>query len=179
MMTDSLLAFVPINGNLSLVGATGATFPSTNTYDILGQGVGTAPLNIIGTPTIFGSDEGIGGKKLQLEITVGTGFVTANAATLAIRFEGAPDLGTPTYLPGTWGIFSDTGPMAAANLTAGTVIRMDWPAAFPANFDPRYYRLLFVTPAGTNFSAGTIASAIPVFVRDDQNNKFAAKNFSV
>lgn len=179
MMTDALLAFVPINGNLSIVGAAGTSFPSPLTLDELGQGVGTAPLNIIGTPTTFGSDEGIGGKKLELQITVGTGFVTAGTATLNVQFQGAPDLGSPTYQPGTWQTFQETGVMTAAQLTAGTVIRMDWPAAFPANLNPRYLRLNFVTPAGQSFSAGTISSAIPVFCRDDQNNKFAGKNFTV
>ena len=43
MIVDNLLSFIPIGGNLSLVGGAGVAIPSTNTYDFLGLGVGVAP----------------------------------------------------------------------------------------------------------------------------------------
>lgn len=182
MRLDSSLAFVPYGAPLSCVGATGASFPS-NVIDLLGSGVGTAPVNIIGNATVFGQDIGVGGVGPQptLDAVIGTVFATANSATLNVQIQAAVDQGAAGgYQPGTWQTLTETGPIAAANLTAGQVIaRFDLPPAFPANLNPRYLRLNFVTPSGTNFTTGTIAFAIPTFVRDDQANKYAAANFKV
>jgi hypothetical protein len=183
MMTDAALAFVPIGYNLSLVSTAGNSIPSPMTIDILGQGAGTAPANIIGNALngVFGADTGVGGLKApQINIVIGTAPTTSNSCTLDVAFQGAEDTGaTGGYLPGTWQTFNETGPMTVANLTAGTVVRLDWPPAFPAGFNPRFLRLLFQVPTAENFTAGTISSALPVMVRDDQSNKFAAKNFVV
>ncbi|SDD94925.1 hypothetical protein SAMN05216337_1017130 [Bradyrhizobium brasilense] len=176
MITDSLVNFLPIGSNLAI---TNASLPS-NVYDILGQGVGTAPANIIGTRTLFGSDVGIGGVKPQVDIGVGQAFATGNGATLNVAFQGAPDTGAGgNYQPGAWQTLVETGPLAAAQLTAAQIIgRFDFPPAFPANLNARYLRLLFQLAVG-QFNAGSIAFAIVTMVRDDQANKFAAKNFSV
>jgi hypothetical protein len=181
MLTDALVAFVPIGGNLSLVGAAGAAIPSTFVYDILGAGVGVAPPNIIGNATLFGSDMGIGGLKPQVEAVIGTALASANGSTLNVAFQGADDTGLAGgYLPGPWQTFVETGPITVAQGTAGTVVaRFDFPPAFPANFNPRFLRLLFQVPAAGNFTAGTISSAIVTMVRDDQSNKFAAANYKV
>lgn len=177
MRVDASLAFIPIGGNLSMVGGTGATFQS-NTIDLLGSGVGTAPQNIIGTASVFGTDFGIGAIKIQLQVAVGTAFTTGGTCTLNVQMQGAPDNGA--YQPGTWQTFVETGTMTAAQLAANTVIaRFDWPPAFPANEKPRFMRLNFVTPSGQQFSAGTIAYAVPVDVRDDYGAKYAYKNFTV
>ena len=70
--------------------------------------------------------------------------------------------------------------IAVANLVAGTAIaRFPWVPPFPANLRPRFLRLLFQIPAGTNFSAGTIGWATVTTVRDDQFNKYAVGNFVV
>lgn len=179
MMTDALAMFVPIGGNLSLVAGAGINVPSTLVYDILGLGVGVAPTNdIIGAVTVFGSDTGLGGMKAQVEAVIGTAPTTSNSATLNVAFQGAIDNGSAQ--PGTWNTFVETGPIAVANLTAGTVIaRFDWPPAFPANLQPRFLRLLFQVPAATNFTAGTISSAIVTLVRDDYGIKFQPKNYVV
>ena len=71
-----------------------------------------------------------------------------------------------------------SGAILTANLTAGQIVaRFNFPPAFPANLNPRFLSLLF-TPVGT-FTGGVIASAIVTMVRDDQSNRYAAKNYSV
>lgn len=181
MRTDSSVAFVPIGAPLSLVAAAGSSIPSTKTVDLLGSGVGTAPANIIGNASVFGTDMGVGGLRPELNISVGTAFATATSATLNVQLQAAPDQGAAgAYQPGTWQTIVESGQLTAAQLAAGTVIfRNPFPPAFPANLSPRYMRLLFVTPAGASFTAGTIASALVTEVRDDQANKFAAANYTV
>lgn len=180
MRLDALTNF--ISGTpLSCVGATGATFYGANVIDLLGQGVGTAPANIIGNATLFGTDYGIGGGFAEPELmcTVGTAFVTSGSATLNVQIQAAPDTAV-TYQPGTYQTLVETGTLTAAQLTAGQIIaRFDFPPAFPANLSPRYIRLAFVTPSGQQFSAGTISFAGWTFERDDQANKFAARNYTV
>lgn len=178
MMLDASLNFVGIGGNLSLVAGAGINIPSSNVIDFLGSGVGTAPPVIIGTPTLFGTDMGIGDIKAQIQAIISTALATSNVATLNMAFQLAPDTAV-THQPGTWQTVVETGPITAAQGAANTVLRLDWPAAFPANENARYARLLFQVPAGTNFTAGVIASALVTTVRDDQANKYAAKNYVV
>jgi hypothetical protein len=181
MMTDAQLNFVPVNTNLSIVAAAGVAVPGPVIIDLLGTGVGTAPQNFIGTRTLFGEDPSIGGIKIQIEAIIGTAFTTANGATLNVQFQGAPDTGVGgNFQPGAFTTYAESGPIAVANLTAGQVIRLDWPAVFPeAEVLPRFIQLNFAVPALTNFTAGTIASAITTMVRDDYTEKFASKNFVV
>ena len=196
MRVDAQLSFVPIGGNLSLVGAAGVGIPSTNTIDLLDQGVGTAPQNIIGdTPATgfnsgnFGTDVGIGRYRAEVEVVLNSAITltTGTAATLNIEFQGAEDTGAAgNYQPGAWQTFVETGPITLAQLNASIatatqipIARFTFPPAFPANFAPRYLRLLFQPAAGTDFTAGQVACAIVTTVRDDQANKFAAKNFVV
>jgi hypothetical protein len=180
MLTDALYAFVPINSNLSIVAAAGVAVPS-NVVDLLGVGVGQAPQNIIGNATVFGADMGIGDNRALVEAIVGTAFVTANSATLTVALQGAVDTGAAGgYQPGTWQTLVQTPAMAAAQLTAGKIIaKLDFPPAFPDGTLPRFLRLLFQTPTGEYFTAGTIASAIVTMARDDYTEKYAAKNYTV
>lgn len=181
MLIDAQTWFVAPGSPLSLVGGAGVDIPSPNTIDLLGQGVGTAPQNIIGTATTFGEDVGIGDPRVQVEAVVGTAFTTSNSCTLNVAFQAAADQGAAgNYQPSTWNTLVETGPIAVARLTAGKVIaRFDYPPAFPDNLNPRYLRLLFDVPAGANFTAGTILFAISTMVRDDQANKNAARNYVV
>jgi hypothetical protein len=176
MITDALLNFVPIGGNLIVLGA---AVPSTNVIDLLGEGVGVAPSSIIGNPTVFGAPDamGVGGPRPELNVTVGAAFVSGTSLNVAL--QGAIDSGAAGgYLPGTWNTFIETGAIVTANLTANTVVaRFPWVPPFPANLRPRYLRLLF-TPVGT-FTLGTIASALVTLVRDDMFNRQGAKNYSV
>lgn len=177
MIVDALVNFIPIGFPLSLVAGAGVATPS-GVLDILGSGVGTPPQNIIGNRTLFGADVGIGGLRPQLEVLISTAFATGNAATLNVQFQGAPDT-VGTNQPGAWTTLVETGPIAVASLTLGQILaRFDFPPAFPPNFSPRYLRLNFVTPAGTNFSAGAVQAPVTM-VRDDQANKFMPSNYVV
>lgn len=191
MITDALLALVPIGGNLSLVGGGGVSFRS-QVYDFLGLGVGVAPTErIIGNTTLFGQADamGVGNQRPELNITVGTALVANVAGTLLnVALQAAPDTGSAGgYQPGTWQTLGESGGLTAAQCPANTVIaRLPWLPPFPANLRPRYLSLLFsplpaVAVPGTPgaFSAGTIASALVVMSRDDQFNKYGAKNFTV
>lgn len=181
MRVDSLLSFVPIGGNLSIVAGAGVSVPSPGIIDLLGNGVGVPPTSIIGTATVFGEDPGIGGFRPELNVSVGTTFTTSNAATLNVALQYAIDSGVSGgYQPGTWNTIAETGPISAANLTAAQIIaRFPFLPAFPPNVLPRFIRLLFQVPAATNFTAGTIAYALVTLVRDDQANKYAARNYVV
>jgi hypothetical protein len=177
MILDAQLSFVPIGGNLAILGA---AIPSSNVIDLLGEGVGVAPSSIIGNATVFGAPDamGVGGPRPELNVTTGTAAF-AGGTSLNVALQGAIDSGVSGgYQPGTWNTFAETGAIVTANLTASLVIaRFPWLPPFPANLRPRYLRLLF-TPVGT-FTAGTIASALVTLVRDDYFAKFAAKNYSV
>lgn len=153
--SDAILTFVP--SALSLVAGAGIAIP-TGPIDLLGEGAGLAPLNIIGRATLFGTDFGVGAHVLELMCRIGTLPVTATSATLNLQWQFAPDAGTPTYQPGTWYTVIESGAMAVANLAAGTRIgAWKYPQMFPFNQRPRFTRLNFVVPAGTNFTAGTIS----------------------
>jgi hypothetical protein len=186
MITDALVSFIPIGTNLSMVAGAGIAIPSSNVVDLLGNGVGVAPSNIIGLATTFGTDEGVGGKRPELNIPVGTTFTGAAGTTLKVALQGAADQGTAgNYQPSTWTDIVSQDNIALANLVAGAVIfRSPFLPTMPANLRPRFLRLLFTpflngAPAGASFTAGSISSAVVTMVRDDQANKFAAKNFSV
>lgn len=198
MITDALVAFVPIGGNLSLVGGVAAAIPS-NVIDLLGQGVGTAPQNIIGTGrTTFGTDLGVGGKRPELNVTIGTALAGAAGTTLKVALQAAQDT-LVTFQPGPWididsedgiGLANVANPNSTgqAGVAGAVVFRSPWIPTFPPGFMPRYLRLLFTpqtvagavtTSPGGNFTAGTIASALVTMVRDDWAAKYANKNYSV
>lgn len=184
MRTDALLAFIPIGGNLSMVAAAGVDIPSTNTIDLLGLGVGVvAPPgspSIYGNTTVFGQADamGVGGIRPELNVTTGTAFTTASAATLNVQLQGAVDDGTGN--PGTWQTFGESGELTAAQLTASTVIaRLPWLPPFPENLRPRFLRLNFAIGAGVDFTAGTIASALVTTVRDDWFQRQGASNYTL
>jgi hypothetical protein len=172
MINDALLSLVPVGSNTPILGAA----VRSNIYDILGTGVGTPPSSIIGTPTLFGSDLGIGGKRPMLEVLLGAAAF-AGGTSLNVAFQAAVDT-AGTHAAGAWNTLVETGAILTANLTGAQVIaRFDWPPAFPAGLNARYLSLLF-TPVGT-FSAGVINAAIVTMVRDDQANKYAARNYTV
>ena len=190
MISDALLAFVPIGAPLSLVGGAGISIRS-QVIDLLGLGVGVAPTErIIGTPTTFGQADamGVGGLRPELNVTIGTSLVAVNGALLNVALQAAADQGAAGgYQPSTWNTLGESGAISAANAVANTVVaRLPWLPPFPANLRPRYLSLLFsplpaVATPGTaaNFSAGTIASALVVPCRDDEFQKYAAKNYTV
>lgn len=177
MRSDAMLAFVPIGSPLSLISGANVPVPSPGIIDLMGSGVGTAPPNIIGSATVFGQDPGVGAFRPEINVIVGTALVGSTSINTALQY--AVDSGAAGgYLPGTWNTVAETGAIAIANLTANQVIaRFPFLPAFPPGTLPRYLRLLF-TPVGTT-TAGTILSAIVTLVRDDQANRYAAKNYAV
>lgn len=181
MISDAQLAFVPLSAPLSLVGGAGVSIPSL-VLDLLGAGVGVAPPNIIGNAALFGADVGVGGRlRPEIQCSIGAACTTGNSATLNAALQAAVDQGAGgNFQPGTWNTIAETGPIAAANLTAGQIIaRFPFLPTFPAGLRPRFLRMLFQIPAATNFNAGTIAAALVVLVRDDLNQKNAARNYVV
>jgi len=185
MITDALVAFVPIGGNLSLVAGAGLTIRS-GIIDLLGAGVGVAPPNIIGNAALFGEDAGVGGIRPELNITIGTGLTGAAGQLLKVALQAAVDLGVGgNYQPGAWVDIASQDGITMANAVAGAVVaRFPFLPTMPANLRPRFLSLLFspmtatALPSGS-FTTGTIASALVTMVRDDQANKFAAANYKV
>lgn len=180
MITDALVAFVPLGGNLSLVGAASATIASS-VFDLIGPGVGQPPGNIIGNAALFGTDEGVGGKRPELNISIGTAVVAASSSTLKIALQAAPDTGAAGgYLPGTWSDIVSQDGLTAALLVANAVpFRTPFLPTMPPGLRPRYMRLLFTISSLGALTAGTVSSALVTMVRDDQANKYAARNYSV
>lgn len=177
MLIDNQLSFT--NGALSLVGADGVAIPAPNVIDLLGFGVGVTPNSIFGNTTVYGSADakGVGHMRPELNVTLGTLPTTSNAATLNVALQGAIDNGSAQ--PGTWNTFVESGAITVANMAANLVIfRCPWVPPFPANLRPRFLRLLFSPATSTHFTAGTV-NALVTLVRDDQFNKYAAKNYAV
>lgn len=175
MRIDSQLVFIATP--LAVLAAAVVTSP----LDLLGLGVGITPAQgnvIIGNASTFGEDLGIGDGFTvpKLQVSVGTAFLTGASATLTLQWQFAEDDGTGN--PGSYQTFVETPAMTAAQLAANTIIaRLDFPPAFPDTFRPRFHRLRLVPSAA--FTAGTIAFAGIVPVRDDLSNKQAASNFTV
>lgn len=187
MLTDALLAFVPLGGNLSLVGGAGVPIASPNIIDLLGVGVGQAPPSIIGSQTAtFGEDPGVGTRRPELMISIGTAVVAVGATLLKIALQAAADQGAAGgYQPSTWHDVVSQDNLSPTDLVANAVpFRVPWLPTMPPNLRPRFLRLLFspmtatALPSGS-FSAGTIASALVTTGRDDYAIKYAAKNFTV
>lgn len=180
MFIDVLNSFLQVGSNQSMVGGAGVSIQIGQVIDLLGLGAGVAPQSIIGNVTTFGAPDAMGvpSERLELMVSVGTAFTTGTSATLEVALQGAADAGTPTYQPSTWNTFATSGAIAVGSLTANQIIfRVPWLPPFPANLRPRFLRLYGIIPAGTDFTAGTIAAAVSTIGRDDQFNQFAANNF--
>jgi len=194
MITDALLAFVPLGAPLSLVGAAGVAIPSSQIIDLLGAGVGVNPAaagQIWGNTTNFGQADamGVGNQRPELNVTVGTALAGAAGLTLNVKLQGAPDPGAAGNWTPTNASFVNLGGQDGITLAqgaAGTVIaRLPWLPPFPVNLRPRFLRLLFspvsnggADPSGA-FTAGTIASALVVMSRDDYFASQQPRNFTV
>lgn len=182
MISDALLNLVPPNSPLSLANLAAGAAVTSQTIDLLGSGVGTAPQVIIGTRTVYGQSIGNDWLKPCVVIYIGTAFATSSTSSLNIQFQGSVDSGAsggPAYSPNAWQTYSETGPILATNLAAGRQIIMDVPRNFPPEALPRFLQLNFQTLAATTFTAGTIASATMTMVPPENVSKFAAKNYVV
>ncbi len=180
MMLDALLSFVPLGVPLSLVAGLGVDVPSPNVIDLMGDGVGTALQNIFGNSAVPGVADahGIGSKRPELVIAIGTGLVTVTAATLNAQLQGAPDNGVGGA--GAWSTFGESGPITAAQGVANAIIaRLPWLPPWPFNQRPRFLRLNFEIPAATQFTAGTIGYALVTTSRDDIAQIYGARNYAM
>lgn len=166
----------------SLVAAAGVAIQIGQILDLLGSGVGTAPQNIIGQPTLFGMEPGAGLIKPRIRTITGTAAATANSATLNLQLQYAADLGSGSgYQPGAWTTVVETGALAASVLAANTILpELEFePAFLTAVPRPRYIRVNGVIPSATNFTAGTITLCTPMIGDDVFSNKQAGRNYSV
>jgi hypothetical protein len=188
MITDKLLAFVPIGSPLSLVGGAGVAIRS-GVIDLLGVGAGVAPPNIFGNATIFGQADGmgVGNQRPELNITIGTALAGAGGLTLNVKLQAAADQGVGGgFQPSTWISIGGQDGITLTQGAANTVIgRLPWLPPFPQNLRPRFLSLLFspVSSGGADpsgqFTAGTIGSAIVVMSRDDYFVNQQPRNYSV
>lgn len=178
MITDALLAFVPAAAPLSLVAGAGVDIQS-NVIDLMGPGVNTTIQNIFGNSAQPGQADamGVGDPVPYISVISGTALATGNSATVSIELQGAPDAGSG--VPGTWQVFEATPFITAAQGAAGTQLcRLNFVPPFPFNERPRFLRLNFNIPAGVNFTAGTIASALVTTSRDDYFVAQTPSNFT-
>lgn len=168
MITDAKLGFVFPNSPLSLVAAAGVDIP-TSPYDMLGNGPGTAVTNIYGNSTLPGQADamGVGGERPELFVVIGTALVAdTGTPTLNVQLQAAADDGSNN--PSTYQVLGESGELTVAQCTANQIVaRLPWLPPFPANLRPRFIRLNFAIPAGTNLSAGTIKAALVTTTRDD------------
>src|ERR1039458_5967512 len=108
MLLDAQL--VLDNGSSLAIAAPGQ--PSALTIDLMGGGVGTAPVNYFGVQdAVAGEDPGIGDgvSPPVLVVIVGTTFVAVAGATLRVQFQESVDAGAPTYQPAAWKTVLQTG----------------------------------------------------------------------
>lgn len=177
-INDALAGFVYSTSPLSLVAGAGVDVP-TNPIDLMGDGVATTVRNIWGNSTLpFSPDaRGVGNPIPQIDIIIGTALATASSATVNVQLQGAEDNGSGS--PGSYQTYRETGPITAAQGTAGQRIRLDFAPPFPLNDRPRFLRLNFEIPAGTTFTAGTILSAQVVTTRDDWYVGQQSRNYSL
>lgn len=179
MMLDASLAFVQFGAPLSLVAGAGVSIQSA-IIDLMGAGVGQPVTNIVGNAAQPGQADamGVGPDRPELAIALGDALVTANAATLEIDLQGAPN--AAGNVPGAWQTFGgQSGITAALGIANRVVCRLPWLPPWPFNERPRFLRLNFVVPAATNFTAGTIAYALPTTARFDPFHLQAAKNYVI
>lgn len=176
--SDALLNLVPTQAPVSLIGVASAR---SQILDFLGQGAGTQPQNIIGNTTLFGQPDAMGTPQNRLEFELATGplaFVGAGV-TLTVQLQYAPDLGTPTYQPGTWVTVVEQPSIAVGTLLANTpLFKVPLLPPPPGLNRPRFFSLNFVVSGGV-FTVGSIAYALLTPSRDDLVQKLAANNYTV
>lgn len=110
----------------------------------------------IGNVSRFGADFGVGQGKVHPKIVVGisTTFTTTNSATLNIQFQGSTD-------SSSWTTYVETGALAAAVLTSGSVVELEWPRKALGAAMPRYVRLYYTVGTGV-FSAGAVNGNVAI-----------------
>lgn len=178
MLNDALVSF---GSGISVVGGSGAGFASS-VIDLLGLGVGVAPVNIIGNRTKFGMDPGIGWPRAQAGIIATTALATASGATMNFKYQGSEDDAT-THQPTLWRTIVESGELAVTDLDEIATLnaflwQFDFEPTHPLNFMPRYLRVLAQVSAAASFTTGIIS--IPVTLGLDQPKQlFTPRNYVV
>lgn len=181
MILDAKLAFSPANTPLSLVGAAGVAIVAPLIIDLLGNGPGTLVQNIWGISTLPGQPDahGMATQRPELVVNIGTALVAdTGTPTLTVELSGAPDDGAGS--PGTYQVLEQGPPLSVAQGVAGqSCFRAPWVPPSVLNLRPRFLRMRFLLPSGTNFAAGTIAFAGVSTVRDDPFQLQVPRNYRV
>lgn len=155
------------NLRLSAAQAITATAVSTNSIDLL-QGLALAsaggtyavpPSQIIGNPTYFGEDLGIGKHMGVPRFVFTSGAGTPGAATsLVIGISGAVDNGGGTIAGLTFVPYIQTRAIPLASILANTrLASIDFPKREVGQGLPRFIQA-FYTVAGANFTNLTISA---------------------
>jgi hypothetical protein len=174
MLNDASLAPIPYGAPPQSI-TTSAQIGAT--IDLLGQGAGTPPANIIGTAALFGEDPGSGLLKPFFRVITGVAFSGGTSVNLQLRYAADTGAGGG-YQPSTWNVIVESGAVATANLLANTILpKLEFEPVFPYNLRPRFMSL-YATVVGT-FTAGTIAFAGVLLGADEFAQKLAPKNFTV
>lgn len=142
-----------------------ASAASTNTIDLLqglaldsGSGTYTVPpAQIIGNPTYFGEDLGIGKHMGTPRFVFTSGAGTPAAATsLTIGIRGAPDAGGGAISGLTFTTYIQTGAIPLASILASTrLASIDFPKREVGKGLPRFIQAYY-TVAGSNFTGLTM-----------------------
>ncbi|CAJ0778795.1 MULTISPECIES: Bbp16 family capsid cement protein [Ralstonia] len=149
MILDGNLVFDGTIATTGLTGvnqfASGATTTSTNTIDLLNA-----------------RDLGDGGDSMSGNLTVSFLITTAYSGGTSVNFQlqGSTD-------NTTWTVYSETGAIAIASLTAGTRLALKMPSVNPdAGPPPRYLRTAYV-----NVGANT-AGAVMAYLNTPDDNRY-------
>ena len=177
------MAFLDQALMLSTAQAVTVTAPSTNLYDVTGAGSGNAPnmifgVNALGVQQTAGFDIGTGDSAMRptLLLDVNTTFTAAGAGTLTVQIQAAPDNGS--NVPGTYTTIVETGALALAQLTAGTLFAIPIPGLAPKEALPRFYRVNYVVATGP-MTAGAISASILLNPPTQINVQYPANFVSV
>lgn len=127
----------------------------------------TASANVI--DLLNARDIGLGdGPDLDLWVQVMTTFLSTNAATLGVAFQGSTD-------NSNWDTYAQTATLALADLTAGkNIFNVKVPAKRDGQSMPRYLRLNYTI--ANHLTVGTVSAGI---LLDRQANKDYPSGFTV
>jgi len=162
MFTDSSLWFSSYDTPVAIT-----TTADSSLIDVTGAGSGNAPAmkggvnSTTGAALVIGVDYGAGDGKAQLSLnlTVGTTFTAAGAATLTVTLLAAPDNGSNA--PGSYTTLLSTAAIPVASLVAGAVFNFPIPPIQLATGEalPRFYKLTYTVATGP-MTAGKISAGL-------------------
>lgn len=131
------------------------TADSTNTFDVTGAGVGSAPAMIGagGVNTAMGYDIGAGDGIAVPEVFIVVTTAGTGAGTVTFTLAAAPDNGS--YSAGTYVTLFSSKAFTGTALTAGTVIKFAVPPIPPGLALPRFYKMTYTVSGSATVSVTT------------------------